>query len=166
MKSFIFRACMAAFLGVALLTGCQAVHDIGFSPIEPRLNPAHAGGAKYFVLVNSSGQTLHHFSFRAYMWGDSAMTYAGDPVAALPQRAQQQTYTFQGSGSQWEVGQGIHFRDRRFGGEGKILWPISKIQIVGSCDEGSFREDWQINSAGRLEQVGTPNGRPPAPAQN
>jgi hypothetical protein len=151
MKHIIF---CSAWLGVVLLTGCQTFHDTEFSPIEARLDPTHAGGADYFVLVNSSGQTLHDFRFRAYAWGTSTLTTAGDEWATLPQRTSQQTYTFQGSGGQWEPGKVLHFRDREFGGEGKILQPISKVQIVGSCDEGSFREDWRINRSGQLEQVG------------
>ncbi len=37
--------------------------------------------------------------------------------------------------------------------EGRLLRPVSKVQIVGSCDEGSFRETWQIESSGQLEQI-------------
>lgn len=155
MKYIIF---CSAWLGLVLLTGCQTFHDTEFSPIEARLDTKLNGSSQHFVLINSSGQTLHHYRFAAYMWGESLMTTEGDEWATLPLRNQdpdqERTYNCEGSGEQWEPGQVFHFKDSRYSGEGKILQPISKVQIVGSCDEGTFREDWRINRSGQLEQVG------------
>ena len=30
-------------------------------------------------MINSSGQVLHNFRFRAYMWDDHALTYISGP---------------------------------------------------------------------------------------
>jgi len=46
------------------------------------------------------------------------------------------------------------FRDRDVNGEISILKPVSRVQIVGSCDEGRFREDWRITGSGQLQQIG------------
>jgi hypothetical protein len=46
------------------------------------------------------------------------------------------------------------FRDRDLGSEIKILLPVSRVQIVGSCDEGRFRENWQITGSGQLQPMG------------
>jgi hypothetical protein len=141
-------------LGLVWLTGCESLQDTSFAPLGARLEPIPGGGAQSFVMVNTSGQTLHHFRFRAYMWDDHTITYTPDDNSPFPKLLPAMTYTFMGSGSQWEPGQGQRFRDRDLGGEIKILKPVSRVQIVGSCDEGHFREDWQITGSGQLQPMG------------
>lgn len=106
-------------------------------------------------MINSSGQVLHNFRFRAYMWDDHALTYIAGPNADIPKRLPAMTYTFMGSGSRWETNQIQRFRDRLLRDtEGVILLPVSRLQIVGRCDEGRFREDWQITPSGQLHPIG------------
>ena len=50
------------------------------------------------------------------------------------------------------------FRDRDVNGEISILKPVSRVQIVGSCDEGRFREDWQVPGFGQLQRMGRVKG--------
>ena len=141
-------------LYLTTLTGCNTLQDTQFSPIDARLEPIQAGGAQHFVLVNSSSQELHHYHFRVCLWGKSTLEYVGNSTTSLPARVPERTYTCDGYGDKWQPGQVLHFRDRDLGSEGRVLRPVSRVQIVGSCDEGVFREDWQINSFGQLQQVG------------
>jgi hypothetical protein len=136
-----------------VLTGCQSLQDTQFAPLEARLDPGHSGGAVYMVVINSSGQELHNVNFRGYMWGDSPMTYTGDPYMSLPQRVPERTYTFMGSSAEWSPGAVVHFTPRNFAGPGSLLRPVRSVKIVGTCDEGSFREEWQIARSGQLQLV-------------
>jgi hypothetical protein len=145
---------LAGCFGLVWLTGCETLQDTSFAPIDARLEPIPGGGAQYFVMVNTSGQTLHNVRFRAYMWDDRAITYTAGNNFAFPQRLPAMTYTFMGSGSEWNPGQMQRFRDRDLGSEIKILKPVFRVQIVGNCDEGRFREDWRITGAGQLQRIG------------
>lgn len=141
-------------LGLMVFTGCNTLRDTTFAPVDVRLEPGNAGGAQHVVLVNTSGQELHNFTFRGSVWGDSSLTYTGDPFDTLPQRVPAETYTFTGSGGKWEPGQAVHLRERDLGIEGRILRPVTRVQIVGHCDEGSFREDWHMTRAGQWQRIG------------
>jgi hypothetical protein len=159
LKNWIQLARIAALLlagcfGLVWLTGCETLQDTAFAPVDARLEPIPGGGAQCFVMVNTSGQTLHHVRFRAYMWDDRAITYTAGNNAAFPQRLPAMTYTFTGSGSEWGPGQARRFRDRDMDSEIKILLPVSRVQIVGSCNEGRFREDWRITGPGQLQRIG------------
>jgi hypothetical protein len=145
---------LSGCLGLAGLTGCESLQDTSFAPLDARLEPIPGGGAQYLVMVNTSGQTLHHFRFRAYMWDDHTITYTAGDNSAFPKRLPAMTYTFMGSSSQWDPGQTQRFMDRELHGEIKILKPVSRVQIVGRCDEGRFREDWQITGSGQLHPMG------------
>jgi hypothetical protein len=150
---------LAGCFGLVWLTGCETLRDTSFAPIDARLEPIPGGGAQYFVMVNTNVQTLHNVRFRAYMWDDRAITYTAGNNSAFPQRLPAMTYTFIGSCSQWDPGQVQRFRYRNLDSEAAILKPVSRVQIVGSCDEGRFREDWQITGAGQLQRIGPdPNG--------
>ena len=136
-------------LSLALLlgAGCQTLHDTTFAPLQARLDSANAGGAQSMVLVNTSGQALHNVNFRAYMTLQGQMVSTPNaPVQlvsanGLPQRLPVQRFTFSGSANKLFPAQVIHFSDRYTGGEGRILLPVTKVQIVGSCDEGAFRDE-------------------------
>ena len=145
---------LAGCFGLVWLTGCETLQDTSFAPVDARLEPIPGGGAQYFVMVNTNGQTLHNVHFRAYMWDDRAITYTAGNNSSLPRRLPAMTYTFMGSGFEWDPGRMQRFRDRDLGGEIKILKPVSRVQIVGSCDEGRFREDWQITGSGQLQPMG------------
>jgi hypothetical protein len=141
--------------GLMVLSGCHTLQDTQFAPLAARLERDHPGNAQRIVLVNVSGQELHHFFFRGSLWGDSALTYTGDPSETLPQHISPETYTFIGSGDKLEPGQALHFKQRDMGIEGRIIGRVTRIQVAGRCDEGSFREDWQINPDGQLRKTGT-----------
>jgi hypothetical protein len=143
---------LSGCFGLAMLTGCESLQDTSFAPLEARLEAISGGGAQCFVVVNTSGQTLHNFRFGAYMWNDHTLTFTENDPSSLPNRLPVMTYKFMGSGSQWEPGRVQRFRDLALGDEIKILKPVSRVQIVGSCDEGRFREDWQITGSGQLRK--------------
>jgi hypothetical protein len=145
---------LAGCFGLAWLTGCESLQDTSFAPLDARLEPIPGGGAQHFIVVNTSGQVLHNFRFRAYMWDDRAITYTAGNNSPFPKRLPAMTYTFMGSGSQWEPGHVQRFRDRDLNSEISILKPVSRVQIVGRCDEGRFREDWRITGSGQLQQIG------------
>lgn len=140
-------------------SGCQTTNDTKFAPLDARLESLNHGGAQSMVLVNSSGQALHNVSFRAYVSLQSQLVNSPQPyllvsASGLPQRIPVQNYTFSGSSDKLDPGEVIHFKDRYTGGESRILQPVTKIQIVGSCDEGAFRETWVRDGNGQLQLVG------------
>jgi hypothetical protein len=145
---------LSGCFGLAALTGCKSLQNTSFAPLDARLEPIPGGGAQGFVVINTSGQVLHNYRFRAYMWDDRAITYTAGNNSSLPSRLPAMTYTFMGSGFEWDPGRMQRFRDRDLGSEIKILLPVSRVQIVGSCDEGRFREDWQITGSGQLQPMG------------
>jgi hypothetical protein len=145
---------LSGCFSLAVLTGCKSLQDTSFAPLDARLEPIPGGGAQGFVVINTSGQVLHNYRFSAYMWDDRAITYTADNNSSLPKRLPAMTYTFMGSGFEWEPGRKQRFRDRDLGSEIKILLPVSRVQIVGGCDEGRFREDWQITGSGQLQLMG------------
>lgn len=146
---------LAGCVGFAWLTGCQTLQNTSFAPVEARLELIPGGGAQHLVVINSSGQVLHNFRFRAYMWDDHALTYMTGPNGDIPKRLPAMTYTFIASGSQWETNQVQRFKNRDLRDiEGVILLPVSRLQIVGRCDEGRFREEWQITPSGQLHLIG------------
>ena len=71
---------LAGCFGLVWLTGCETLQDTSFTPVDARLEPIPGGGAQGFVVINTSGQTLHHFRFRAYMWDDNAITYTAGTI--------------------------------------------------------------------------------------
>ena len=118
---------------LALLAGCQtATQQTSFAPIEPRLESIPGGGAQYFVLVNTSGKDLHNVSFSAYLYNEDEQN---------PVKRGKWVYEFQGSGATWGLGIAKRFRDRRMRGEQlPITKPVTKVEVVGHCDEGHFRQ--------------------------
>ncbi len=145
-------------LSLFILSGCQTLQDTEFSPVEVRLDSQNAGGVQHLILVNSSGKALHHYQFRAYIWGHyPLMLSSGSPVGTTtvggsPNR----TYTGEAYGNEWRPGEMIRFNQRDMGIEARLILAVLKVQVVGSCDEGSFRETWQITSDGQLKQIAKP----------
>jgi hypothetical protein len=140
---------LLACLGAMILSGCQS-QNTEFTPLEPRLQPAQLGGAQTLVLINTSGRPLYDVQFRVYMWGKNLTTSTGDNFSIIPQSVPQLIYTLEGHSSKLEPGGVIHFTDRHTGGEARILRPVTRVQLTGSCDEGPFREEWQMNEDGQL----------------
>jgi len=132
--------------GLIVLTGCKSLETTSFAPLDAKLEPADNGGAEYIVVINTSGQTLHNYRFSGQIQEGHAFIYLGnDPVSNLPSRLSTTTYVFMSSGAELKPGQEIRFRRNfGFGPEGSILYPVSQVQIGGECDEGRFRESWQV----------------------
>jgi len=152
---------VAGCFNVALLTGCESLQSTSFAPFDAKLEPIPGGGAQYFVVINTSGRTLHNFRFSGDIQQSHAITNTdNNPSLYLPNRLPAMTYAFRGSGSKLEPGQEIRFRTfSGLGAEGSILYPVSEVQIAGSCDEGRFREFWQITGSGQLQRAGiSPHG--------
>jgi hypothetical protein len=149
-------------LSVAVWSGCAGYQGTKFAPLEARLKSTGYGGAQTMVLVNSSGQELHHVEFRAYLWGQSQLVstpqepYVLSTETGLPERVPGQTYIFGGSSEKLAPGEIIHLTTRDTGEEFRILLPVAKVQIMGRCDEGDFRETWLMSGGGQLELVGVP----------
>src|SRR5260370_1736731 len=66
MKDFRVLPC----LWVLALLGCQGPQYTSFAPVTAELLPIPGGGAKYFVMLNTSGRTLHNFNASAYLWDE------------------------------------------------------------------------------------------------
>jgi hypothetical protein len=145
--------------GLVWLTGCQSLQPTAFAPVEARLEPVPGGGAQRLVAVNTSGHVLHHYRFRAYMWDDQAVFYSAGQAPNVPRRMPAMTYTFMSSGNAWRPDEVMRFMDFNIRDqEGTIFYPVSRLQIVGRCDEGRFREHSEMNSSGQLQVVGTNSG--------
>jgi hypothetical protein len=142
-------------VGFFIFAGCESLQDTSFAPLEAKLESIPNGGAQYFVVVNSSGEALHNLKFWVDIWYNQAMTSIGNDPDTIPTRLPEMTYSCRGSVPDLESGQEVRFR-RNFGmgAEGSVLYPVSRVQIAGNCDEGHFREDWQINSSGQLRPLG------------
>lgn len=147
---------LSGCFALAILTGCESLQNTSFAPLDAKLEPTHSGGAQYLVVINTSGQTLHNFRFTGDIQNDNTITYMGnDPASYLPNRLPATTYIFRGSGAKLEPGQEVRFKTNfGMGAEGSILYPVSRVQIAGICDEGRFRESWQIIGAGQPQPIG------------
>ncbi|HVU08634.1 MAG TPA: hypothetical protein VHG89_08850 [Verrucomicrobiae bacterium] len=141
-------------LGLVVLTGCESVQDTSFAPLEAKLEAIPGGGAQYFVVVNTSGKTLHDLKFWGNIWYND-VTFPENDLHGMPVHLPVITYSIRGSSPKLEPGQEVRFkRDMGASAEGSVLYPVSRVQIAGSCIEGHFREDWQINASGQLQSVG------------
>ena len=139
-----------ACLSVIMFSGCRSV-DTTFIPLEPKFESVPMGGAQTIVLVNTSGRPLYNVKFRAYVWGNNnnQMT-AADNFSTLPESIPNLTHSFRGFAGKLQPGEVIHFTDQRTGGPSRILQPVTRVQVEGSCDEGPFREEWRPDNSGQL----------------
>lgn len=148
-------------LGLMLGSGCQTFNGTQFAPLEARLQSLDSAGAQTLVLVNTSGQTLHHVRFTAsvslqpQLVSSPQQPYVLLSNSGLPQRIQQ-AYNFRAFADQMTPGQYIHFRGRYTIGDFRILQPVTRVQIAGNCDEGAFRETWVMGDHGQFRLVGVP----------
>jgi hypothetical protein len=127
------------------LTGCQGLQPTSFAPFDARLEPVPGGGAKYLVLVNTSDQDLHNWSASTYLWNE----HQASPVAAANVYC-----SIQGSGRLWKAGTAERVVQRGRGVELPINDAVTKVQLVGHCDEGAFRQVWTGTESGELRPVG------------
>jgi hypothetical protein len=133
--------CVALLLVGLAVGGCQATKPKSFAPFEARLELIH-GGARHFVLVNSSGGELHNYSFSAYMYDDNAhRLFRQHPVGM-----------FVGSGRTLKADETLRFHRSAETGESIIL-AVSSVELVGHCDEGRFHQFWRKADSGQLQLV-------------
>ena len=158
---FMKRGAIFLFLclGFMFWNGCQTFEDTQFAPLEPRLGRFKGGGMQYIVLVNTSGKELNNVSIHANMWGENDLvetrsTFGG---TGLPDRdTPHPFYLVWGSDSKISPGEVIHFRDRYLGGESIFIRLVYKVQIIGKCDEGRFRETWVIGNTNQFRLADAP----------
>ena len=153
----------AGCVGLAWLTGCQSLQPTSFAPLEVRLETIPGGGAQHLTAINTSGQALHHYWVRIYIWNDQTLFFEGGQGANATRRFPAMTYTCTASGDRWDPNQIMRFKDFNIRDtEGTIFFPVSRLQIVGRCDEGRFREYWEVSPSGQLQLVST-NSHPAKP---
>jgi hypothetical protein len=138
----------AALLGCCLaLTGCQGLKPTAFAPLDARLEPVPGGGARYLVLVNTSDKDLHNCSFSVYAWNERQQ----NPVAAASPLG-----SGQGSIRLWQAGEAGRFNERGKGIQFPFNTLVTKLQLVGHCDEGPIRQVWRLEESGELGRAGVP----------
>src|SRR5437899_3788145 len=119
---------------VLATVGCQSLKPTPFAPLSARLEPVPGSAAKYFVLTNTSGQELHNFRYSAYLYSELLRRHPF--VRRLPVRQ------WVASGSSLKAGQVMRFKPFDKEIQDPIVEPITRVQVVGHCDEGHFRQDW------------------------
>jgi hypothetical protein len=144
MRSRLLAAQWIALTLILGLAGCQTQTpgSPSLAPFDARLELVPGGGARHFVVINTSGQELHNYSFSAYMWNDkNAMLFHND------------THRFIASGATLQPGQALRFHGFARTAEELISEPVSRVEIVGHCTEGSFRQVWQYTDSDQLEPM-------------
>jgi hypothetical protein len=122
-----------------LLLGCQTYQPTAFAPLDARLEPTPFGGARYFVLVNTSCKDLHNVSRSVYVWNNQNVL--------LERRYTRRLYL-----NRELLSSGAVVRTHGFANptEEPLVEPITGVEVVGHCDEGSFRESWINNGSEEL----------------
>jgi len=142
------RIALSLTLALILATvGCQAPKSVPFAPLSARLEPVPGSAALYFVVINTSGQELHNYRYSAYLYSELLRRH---PFARkLPIRQ------YVGSGYNLGRSQIMRFRRLDKNIEDPIVEAITRVQIVGHCDEGHFRQEWTTTESGELRPVET-----------
>jgi len=117
-----------------------------FAPFSARLEPVPRSGVQYLVLVNSSGRELHNYSFSAYLY--SELLRRNPLVRNVPFRQ------YAGSGATLPSGQVMRFKPIDKDIEDPIVPAVTRVQVVGHCDEGHFRQQWVNTDSGELRPIG------------
>jgi hypothetical protein len=143
-------------IGLVFAAGCESTKTTSFAPLDLKLEPPPQGGAPSLVVINTSGQTLHHLRFTGDIQNNNTLTYPVDNFAPqLPNRGPMTTYVIRAFDATLESGQTMRFRTQSGQGvEVSIKIPASDILISGTCDEGSFREGWRISTTGEVQRAG------------
>lgn len=127
---------------VLTFTGCRSLEPTAFAPFEARLDPVPGGGAYRFVLVNTSGKELHNLWFTAESWDNH------DHWLDLPSN---KNYRWWGKHDRLGPGKELRFKDFFMGIEGGVVKPISRVVLMGHCDEGKFTQSWRNTGDGHLQ---------------
>jgi hypothetical protein len=131
---------------VVAAIGCQTSGSSRFAPFSAKLESIRGSPAQYFFVVNTSGQELHNYKYTAYLYSELLRR---DPlVRNLPIRKDI------ASGSRLRPGQVMRFRSFDKAIQDPLVQPITRVLIVGHCDEGRFRQQWMTTISGELRPVG------------
>ena len=126
------------FLGLALV-GCQAPSAARMAPLDAELDRVDGSGVRYLVIINTSGKEMHHCSFAAFLCNE----HDPNPMYRLEHFAR-----CSGSKSLWRPGEEARFRCH---GSPTLEFPIvqelTRVDVVGHCDEGRFRQSWRITES-------------------
>src|SRR5215831_12610764 len=131
----------ALLLGVI---GCQTTSEKAFRPIEVQLETA-SGGAQYLIVSNISGQELHNYQFSVHLWSEHS------PRLGWPERP---FGRYDASGPSWAPGKVLRFRMLHSSMENPIREPISRVEVVGHCEQGHFRQSWVAKDFRQLRPSG------------
>jgi hypothetical protein len=152
MGSGIWVGALAVILVVE--TGCQSTKTPSFAPLDVKLSSPAVGGARALVVINTSGQTLHHLRFTGEIQNNHMLSYPPDNFSpGLPNRVAATTYVIRATDATLAPGQAMRFRTQSgHGAEGALQIPASDILISGKCDEGSFRQGWRVSATGEVSR--------------
>ena len=122
-------------LAALALAGCQSVHSPRLAPLAAEVEEDPGNPARYLVLVNTSTEELHHCSYAAFLANETDP----NPLLRLQPFAR-----CAGTRAVWKPGEEARFQRPGSTLEYPILEPVSYVEVVGRCDEGSFRQAWRI----------------------
>jgi hypothetical protein len=131
---------MALPLLSLLLAGCRTPYT-SFAPFDARLEPSPRGGAVYLVLINRSDKTLHNYTCSVYVWSEHFPGY--DRMPKIIGRGVT-------NGRRVDPGTSIRFRSWGMQMEMPIPVSVSKVEIIGNCEEGAFRQGWENSGSGLI----------------
>ena len=140
MKPFLAIVALLLLVGV----GCATSKPREFAPFDARFETVPGGGAQHLVLINTSGRHLHNFRFAAHVWNEHSRYW-------LQQRRPFRDY--QGSGAELPVAKPIRFRLVGLGVEDSLVEPVTRLEVVGHCDEGKFHQVWTVTEVDHLQPV-------------
>ena len=132
------RLCILYMALAFVFGGCQSLEYTDFKPITVTLEPAPDSAARYLLAVNTSGQDLHNVVCRVYVWTQwyqptllDQRVYAGQPRVLG---------TAMVSADLWKAGESYRFSRSPKEVEWAILEKVLKLEVVGKCSEGRFRQ--------------------------
>jgi hypothetical protein len=136
--------CALVFSLVIIVTSCKTPVYTSFAPFDARLEPVPDSVAKYLIFLNTDGRTLHNYNFSAYLWNDDSLDR---------RRWETPIKRYMGSGAGLLPGQSIRFHPLGFGIEDPLPEHVTRVEIMGHCDEGDFRQLWRNTSSGQLQLI-------------
>ncbi len=133
-------------IGLLLIVafGCATSKSADFAPFDARFEAVPGGGAQHLVLINTSGRHLHNFRFAAHVWNEHSRYWL---------RQHRPFRNYQGSGPELPIGKTIRFRLVGLGVEDSLVEPVTRLEVVGHCDEGKFHQVWTVTEVDHLQSL-------------
>lgn len=126
------------FVAAVALAGCQTPSTQKLAPLRTEVEHVPGGGARYLVLINGSSQDLHHCTFSAFL----SDAHDPNPLLRLQPFAR-----CSGTKNLWRSGEETRFECPDSHMEFPIIQSLGRVEVVGHCDEGSFRQSWRITAS-------------------